>query len=164
MATFCPCLYSSASTFMSVCTEIHADSHTNPSHSLWNRKAPVLQSLANWTFLPQLGCSVTVTSLFLQLWIQALWDSKSELQTHALPCVCMHQVLELNSYNSWASGTSLKKKKKSTGISFFLYTSVRRVYAPRFFVSSQQRFGVTDIKAPSAGHSSWVLDRPCHSS
>ena len=25
---------------------------------------------------------------------------------------------------------------------------VRRVYAPRFFVSSQQRFGVTDIKAP----------------
>ena len=27
-------------------------------------------------------------------------------------------------------------------------TDVRRVYAPRFFVSSQQRFGVTDIKAP----------------
>ena len=26
--------------------------------------------------------------------------------------------------------------------------SVRQVYAPRFFVSSQQRFGVTDIKAP----------------
>ena len=39
-----------------------------------------------------------------------------------------------------------------------------RVYAPRFFVSSQQRFGVTDIKAPSAGHSSQVLDRPCYSS
>ena len=119
MATFCPCLYSSASTFMSVCTEIHADSHTNPSHSLWNRKAPVLQSLANWTFLPQLGCSVTMTSLFSQLWIQALWDSKSELQTHALPCVCMHQVLELNSYNSWASGTSLKKKKKTQYRHFF---------------------------------------------
>ena len=25
---------------------------------------------------------------------------------------------------------------------------VTRVYAPRFFVSSQQKFGVTDIKAP----------------
>ena len=25
---------------------------------------------------------------------------------------------------------------------------VTRVYVPRFFVSSQQRFGVTDIKAP----------------
>ena len=37
-----------------------------------------------------------------------------------------------------------------------------RVYVPRFFVSSQQRFGVTDIKAPSACHSSWVLDRPCY--
>ena len=32
------------------------------------------------------------------------------------------------------------------------------------FVSSQQRFGMTDIKAPSACHSSWVLDRPCSSS
>ena len=32
------------------------------------------------------------------------------------------------------------------------------------FVSSQQRFGVTDIKAPSACHSSTVLDRPCYSS
>ena len=29
-----------------------------------------------------------------------------------------------------------------------LLGTVRRVYAPRFFVSSQQRFGVTDIKAP----------------
>ena len=27
-----------------------------------------------------------------------------------------------------------------------------RVYVPWFFVSSQQRFGVTDIKAPSACH------------
>ena len=26
--------------------------------------------------------------------------------------------------------------------------SVTRVYAPRFFVSSQQKFGVRDIKAP----------------
>ena len=41
---------------------------------------------------------------------------------------------------------------------------VRRVNTPRFFVSSQQRFGVMDIKAPSAGHSSRVLDRPCYSS
>ena len=41
---------------------------------------------------------------------------------------------------------------------------VTRVYVPRFFVSSQQRFGVTDIKAPSACHSSQVLDRPCYSS
>ena len=27
---------------------------------------------------------------------------------------------------------------------------IRRVYAPRFFVSSQQRFGATDIKALGA--------------
>ena len=32
------------------------------------------------------------------------------------------------------------------------------------FVLSQQRFGVTDIKAPSACYSSQVLDRPCYSS
>ena len=38
------------------------------------------------------------------------------------------------------------------------------VYVPRFFVSSQQRFGVTDIKAPLVCHSSRVLDRPCYSS
>ena len=36
---------------------------------------------------------------------------------------------------------------------------VRQVYAPRFFVSSQQKFGVTDIKAPSVGHSSRRTDR-----
>ena len=41
---------------------------------------------------------------------------------------------------------------------------VMGVYVPRFFVSSQQRFGVTDIKAPSACHSSRVLDRSCYSS
>ena len=39
-----------------------------------------------------------------------------------------------------------------------------QVYVPRFFVSSQQRFGVTDIKAPSPCHSTQVLDRPCYSS
>ena len=39
---------------------------------------------------------------------------------------------------------------------------VTRVCVPRFCVSSQQRFGVTDIKAPSACHSSRVLDRPCY--
>ena len=44
------------------------------------------------------------------------------------------------------------------------FVSVMRVYIPRFFVSSQQRFGMTDIKAPLAGHSSQVLDRPCYSS
>ena len=38
------------------------------------------------------------------------------------------------------------------------------MYVPRFFVSSQQRFEVTDIKAPAACHSSRVLDRPCYSS
>ena len=32
-------------------------------------------------------------------------------------------------------------------------------YVPRFFVSSQQKFGVTDIEAPSAGHNSWRTDR-----
>ena len=31
-----------------------------------------------------------------------------------------------------------------------LHTSVMRVYVPRFFVSSQQRFGATDIKALGA--------------
>ena len=41
---------------------------------------------------------------------------------------------------------------------------VKQVYAPRFFVSSQQRLGPTDIKAPSAGHGSRVLDRLCYSS
>ena len=41
---------------------------------------------------------------------------------------------------------------------------VTGVHVPRFFASSQQRFGVTDIKAPSASHSSQVLDRPCYSS
>ena len=46
---------------------------------------------------------------------------------------------------------------------------VTRVYVPQFFVSSQQRFGATDIKAfgtsqLSAHHSSRVLDKPCYSS
>ena len=41
--------------------------------------------------------------------------------------------------------------------------SVTRVCVPLFFVLSQQRFGVTDIKAPSACHSSQVMDRPCYS-
>ena len=45
-----------------------------------------------------------------------------------------------------------------------LFRSVTREYAPQFFVSSQQRFGMTDIKAPSACHRSRVLDRPCYSS
>ena len=36
---------------------------------------------------------------------------------------------------------------------------VTRVYVPRFFVSSQQRFGEMDIKAPLACHSSQALDR-----
>ena len=44
------------------------------------------------------------------------------------------------------------------------FLTVRRVYATRFFVSSQQKFGVTDIKALSVRHSSRVLDRPCYSS
>ena len=48
--------------------------------------------------------------------------------------------------------------------SWVFFGSVTWVYVPRFFVSSQQRFGVTDIKAPSACHSSQVLDRPCFTS
>ena len=36
-----------------------------------------------------------------------------------------------------------------------LVGAVTRVYVPWFFVSSQQRFGVTDIKAPSAFRS-WI--------
>ena len=35
-----------------------------------------------------------------------------------------------------------------TGPARIFYSIVTRVYAPRFFVSSQQKFGVTDIKAP----------------
>ena len=42
--------------------------------------------------------------------------------------------------------------------------TVMRVYVPQFFVSSQQRFGMMDIKAPSVCHSSRVLDRSCYSS
>ena len=42
----------------------------------------------------------------------------------------------------------------------FYFDFVRQVYAPQFFVSSQQKVGETDIEAPSVGHSSWVLDRP----
>ena len=49
-------------------------------------------------------------------------------------------------------------------MSCFLLFIVTWVYAPWFFVSSQQRFGLTDIKAPSACHSPQVLDRPCYSS
>ena len=41
---------------------------------------------------------------------------------------------------------------------------VTQVYVLWFFVLSQQRFGVMDIKGPSASHSSQVLDRPCYSS
>ena len=41
---------------------------------------------------------------------------------------------------------------------------VTRVSVPQFFVSSQRRFGVMDIKAPLACRSSQVLDRPCYSS
>ena len=44
-------------------------------------------------------------------------------------------------------------------ICLFPRQTVTRVYVPRFFVSSQQRFGVTNIKAPSACHSSRGLDR-----
>ena len=45
-----------------------------------------------------------------------------------------------------------------------LLRSIMRVYVPQLFVSSQQRFGVMDIKAPSACQSFWVLDRPWYSS
>ena len=53
---------------------------------------------------------------------------------------------------------------KYWSFSFNISPSVTRVYVPRLFVSSQQRFGVTDIKAPSACHNSQVLDRPYYSS
>ena len=46
----------------------------------------------------------------------------------------------------------------------FEKTLVTQVYVLRFFVSSQQRFGMMDIKAALACHSSQVLDRPCYSS
>ena len=52
----------------------------------------------------------------------------------------------------------------STTILIQVNTDVTRVYVPQFFVSSQQRFEVTDIKVPSACHSSQVLDRPWYSS
>ena len=42
--------------------------------------------------------------------------------------------------------------------------TVRRVYAPWFFVLSQRWFGATDIKAPGTSQLSQVLNKPCHSS
>ena len=54
----------------------------------------------------------------------------------------------------YPSGTSSLSAKR------LFFGSIRKVYAPWFLVSSQQRFGVMDIKAPSAGHSSRVLNRP----
>ena len=44
-------------------------------------------------------------------------------------------------------------------VCIYIYIYVMRVYALRFFVSSQQKFGVRDIEAPSAGHSSRRTDR-----
>ena len=43
---------------------------------------------------------------------------------------------------------------------FIIFGVVTWMYVPRFFVSSQQRFGMMDVRAPSACHSSWVLDKP----
>ena len=64
------------------------------------------------------------------------------------------------------------KEKESESFTVFLVIQdgyivegVTRVYVPWFFVSSQQRFGVTDIKPPQpACHSSRVLDRPYYKS
>ena len=57
-------------------------------------------------------------------------------------------------------------KNSGVGCHFLLQGNLPSpgMYVPRFFVSSQQGFGVMDIKAPSACHSSQVLDRPCYSS
>ena len=48
--------------------------------------------------------------------------------------------------------------------SFPLFQHCHASVCSSVFVSSQQRFGVMDNKAPSACHSSQVLDRPCYSS
>ena len=66
-------------------------------------------------------------------------------------------------------GASLSKAPAVFGlfpaevVSARLNPSYGTIDVPRFFVSSQQRFGATDLKALSA-HSSWVLDKPCYSS
>ena len=63
----------------------------------------------------------------------------------------------LTGASGYPSGTSSLSAKR------LFFGSIRRVYAPWFLFLSQQRFGVMDIKAPSAGHSSRVLNRPYNS-
>ena len=60
----------------------------------------------------------------------------------------------------WNFSFSTSPSDEYSGLSSLGLTGfVRRVYAPRFFVPSQQKCGVTDMKAPSVGHSSQRTDR-----
>ena len=87
-------------------------------------------------------------------WFPARW---------AFPCT------EFSSRSASTAGASLSWAPSVLGlfhaevVSARLHPShgtidVTRVYVPRFFVSSQQRFGVTDIKAPLgvAALRSWI--------
>ena len=58
---------------------------------------------------------------------------------------------------SWRSLSPVGTTLKVEGI----LDTVRQMYSS-VFVSSQQRFGVMDIKAPSACHSSQVSNGPCY--
>ena len=84
-------------------------------------------------------------------------DNHNGVITHLEPDILECEV-------KWALGRiAMNKASGGDGIPFELF-QILKDDAPRFFVSLQQKFGVTDIKAPLAGHSSRVLDRPCYSS
>ncbi|CAI9155451.1 unnamed protein product [Rangifer tarandus platyrhynchus] len=72
------------------------------------------------------------------------WDLYSSLSTPATVKFAASAATRLlTGVRPQALGSSIQ-----TGPERIFYTIVTRVYAPRFFVSSQQKFGVTDIKAP----------------
>ena len=84
-------------------------------------------------------------------------DNHNGVITHLEPDILECEV-------KWALGRiAMNKASGGDGIPFELF-QILKDGAPRFFVSLQQKFGVTDIKATLAGHSSQVLDRPCYSS
>ena len=83
-------------------------------------------------------------------------DNHNGVITHLEPDILECEV-------KWALGRiAMNKASGGDGIPVELF-QILKDDAPRFFVSLQ-KFGVTDIKAPLAGHRSRVLDRPCYSS
>ena len=58
----------------------------------------------------------------------------------------------------------IQRYKERCGDLYVFLGSVRKVYAPLFFVSSQQGFGVTDIKAPLGGSQLSGLGQTVYSS